>query len=218
MKTKEFFSLKTLFSSNYSSGFIQLKFGYPTKFFCQKSSKCLIQVRKTWKKLQFLEKSLFFPERSSKLIESNFDKHYELILLKLRNWLNKSPNVRMKIKKKCFSLVTCSLQNAVKKIAVFRMFFGEKFFCGTTFSSECSCVLLKNVPLNSQYAAKRAESAVNSFCHCPNVFRSKPEKQKRLFVKTSFSSKCFFWAHRTEVWPDWQLFYAKSRKKFSCKS
>ena len=173
---------------------------------------------KNMEKTTIFGKILIFSGTILKADRKQFWQTLRTYFEKLRNWLNKSPNVRMKIKKKCFSLVTCSLLNAVKKIAVFRTFFEEKFFCGTTFSSECSCVLLKNVPLDSQNAAKRAESALNSFCHCPNVFRSKPEKQKRLFVKTSFSSKCFFWAHRTEVWPDWQLFYAKSRKKFSCKS
>ena len=140
-------------------------------FFAKSPANIWSKSEKHGKNYNFWKKSYFCPERSSRLIESIFDKHSELILLKVRNWQSKSSNVRMKIKKKCFSLVTCSLQNAVKKIAVLRTFFGEKFFCGTTFSSECSCVLLKNVPLNRQYAAKRAESAVNSFCHCPNVFR-----------------------------------------------
>ena len=189
-KRRMFFFVKHCFPQNVPVGSSIGDSATLPKFSFQKSRKLLIQVRKTWKKLQFLKKFLFFPERSSRLIESNFGQHSELILLKVWKWQNKSPNVRNKLQKKCWSHVTCSLQNAVEKIAVFRTFLAEKFLCETMFPSECSCFLLKNVPLDSQYAVKRAESAVNSFCHCPNVFRSKSEKQKRLFVKTLFSSKC----------------------------
>ena len=96
-ENERLFLFENIVSSKYSSGFIQRKFGHHTNFFCRKSRKCLkclIQFREAWKKLQFLKKNPFFPKRSSRLIESSFDKRSEMFLLKVRKWQNSSSNLR----------------------------------------------------------------------------------------------------------------------------
>ena len=150
-KTKIFFLWKPCFSQIIPLGSSNGISATPPKFFGQKSSKCLIQVRKAWKRLQFLKKISFFPERSSRLIESSFDKHSELILLKVRNWQNKSSNVRMKIRKKM--LWSCNLQliEPSQKILPISVLFGsmfekeECFFCEIIFLSKCSCEVIQRI-------------------------------------------------------------------------
>ena len=50
------------------------------------------------------------------------------------------------------------------------------------------------------------------------MFGSMFEKEESYFLWNNIYLKKFPWTHRTVAWPDFQLFAAKSQKKFSSKS
>ena len=93
-ENERLFFFENIVSSKYSCGFIQRKFGHHTKFFLSKVQEMFDPVPRSMEKTTIFEKNPFFPKRSSRRIESSFDKRSELFLLKVRNWQNRSSNLR----------------------------------------------------------------------------------------------------------------------------
>ena len=97
MKTKDFFCLKTLFPQNIPLGSSNGNLATTPIFFVESPG----NVWNVWsssekhgKNYNFWKKNPFFPKRSSRLIESSFDKRSEMFLLKVRKWQNSSSNLR----------------------------------------------------------------------------------------------------------------------------
>ena len=101
-ENERLFFFENIVSSKYSSGFIQQKFGHHTKFFLSKVQEIFDPVPRSMEKTTIFEKNPFFPKRSSRLIESSFDKRSEMFLLKVRKWQNSSSNLRKHFLKMSF--------------------------------------------------------------------------------------------------------------------
>ena len=108
-ENKIFFSLKTLFFSNYSSGFIQRKFGHPTEIFLPKVQQLFDPSPKNMEKTTIFEKKIHFfqndPQGSLKAVLTNTPNLFcwrsdtDKISHRTSGW---------KSRKKCFGHVICS--------------------------------------------------------------------------------------------------------------
>ena len=144
--------------------------------------KGMIQVRKTWKKLQFLKKILFFPELSSRLIESSFDKRCELFLLKVRNWRNRSSNLRKHFLRMFFWSRIMQFRECSRKLLPFSERFCRKVSKRRFFLKKNT--VLKMFPRALPTALRPPYQIF--FAKSPRIVWSKSEKHGKMFSKKNF--------------------------------
>ena len=138
---------------------------------------------KIYGKNTYFEKKNFFSKLSSGPIESSFDKR--LFLLKVREWQNRSPNLRKKLLKIIFCSRIMQFRDRSRKILPFSQRFCLKIW--KRFFSKKNNVL-KNFPWALPTAIRPPYQ--NCFAKSTRNVWSKPEKHgKQIFRNKSFFSQ-----------------------------
>ena len=162
------------------------------------------------KNSNFWKKILFFPEPSSRLIESSFDKRSELFLLIVQKWQNRSRNVRKQFLRMFFwSRILQFREHSRKKLP-----FSERFclkvwkrrnFFKKTLFSKCSPGLFQRGNSATQpnfFAKSPGIVRSNSEKRGKEIFRKKvlfPSKRSSAFIESSFDKRSQLFFRRCEI-------------------
>ena len=153
------------------------------KFFAKGPDKRFDPSPKNMEKTTIFEKILFFPELSSRLIESSFDKRCELFSLKVRNWRNRSSNLRKHFLRMFFWSRIMQFRECSRKLLPFSERFCRKVSKRRIFFKKNT--VLKMFP-QALPTALRPPYQIFFFAKSPRIVWSKSEKHGKMFSKKIF--------------------------------
>ena len=165
---------------------------------------------KIYGKNTYFEKKKFFSKLSSGPIESSFDKR--LFLLKVREWQNRSPNLRKKLLKIIFCSRIMQFRDRSRKILPFSQRFclkiWKRFFSKKTMFSKTSPGLFQQ-----QFGHYEEKTTKIVLPKVQEMFDPNPKNMENKFFEINpFSLKTILSAHRKQFWQTLRIVCAKSPK------